>query len=106
MLDHCLDLFKIAGEYKFTLIMEFDRKFGAKTARFSCVNILMEMKRGSDIDRMRRNIDFAEEFFRKWEMRGRCAAEYLGIFWIGFSKHNWIFIEIFCINKIFLRYSS
>jgi len=39
ILDHCLDLFKIAGEYKFNLTMEFDRKFGANTARFSGVNI-------------------------------------------------------------------
>jgi hypothetical protein len=74
MLDHCLDLFKIAGEDKFNLIMEFDRKFGANTARFSCVNNFVEMRRGSDVDRMRRNIDFAGEFFAKWEMRGRCAA--------------------------------
>ncbi len=57
--------------------MEFDRKFGATTARFFCVNILVEMRRGSDVDGMRRNIDFAEEFFRKWEMRGRCAAKIL-----------------------------
>lgn len=65
MLDHCLDLFKIAGEYKFTLIMRFDRKFGATAARFSGVNILMEMKRGSGVDGMWRNIDFAEDFFGK-----------------------------------------
>jgi len=65
MLDHCLDLFKIAGEYKFTLIMEFDRKIGANTARFSGVNNFVEMKRGSDADGMRRNIDFTEDFFRK-----------------------------------------
>lgn len=77
MLDHCLDLFKIAGEYKFTLIMEFDRKIDAMTARFSCVNILMEMKRGSDVDKMRRNIDFRKDFVGKYEMSGRCAAEIL-----------------------------
>ena len=65
MLNHCLDLFKIAGEYKFTLIMEFDRKFGATAARFSGVNILMEMKRGSDVDKMWRNIDFMEDFIGK-----------------------------------------
>ena len=77
MLDHCLDLFKIAREYKFNLTMEFDRKFGSSTTRFSCVNILAEIGRGSDVDGMRRNIDFAGEFFRKWEMRGRCAAKFL-----------------------------
>lgn len=62
MLDHCLDLFKIAGEDKFNLMVEFDRKFGENTARFSCVNILTEMRRGSDVDEMWRNIDFAEDF--------------------------------------------
>ncbi|OPZ43344.1 MAG: hypothetical protein BWY93_01304 [Euryarchaeota archaeon ADurb.BinA087] len=77
MLDHCLDLFKIAGEYKFTLTMEFDRKFSASTVRFSSVNILVKMRRGSDVDGMRRNIDFAEDFFRKWGMSGRCAAKIL-----------------------------
>jgi len=61
-LDHCLDLFKIAGEYKFTLTMEFDRKFSVSTARFSGANILVKMRRGSDVDGMRRNIDFAGEF--------------------------------------------
>lgn len=76
MLDHCLDLFKIAGEYKFTLIMEFDRKISPTAARFSGVNILVEMKRGSDVDGMRRNIDFAEDFVEKYEMSGRCAAKY------------------------------
>ena len=65
MLDHCLDLFKIAREYKFNLTMEFDCKFSASTARFSRGNILAEMRRGSDVDGMRRNIDFAEEFFGK-----------------------------------------
>ena len=77
MLDHCLDLFKIAGEYKFNLTMEFDRKFSASTTRFLCVNTLEEMRRGSDVNGMRRNIDFAREFFGKWEMSGRCAAKIL-----------------------------
>jgi len=77
MLDHCLDLFKIAGEDKFNLIVEFDRKFNASTARFSCTNVLEETRRGSDVDGMRRNIDFAKEFFGKWEMSGICAAKFL-----------------------------
>jgi len=62
MLDHCLDLFKIAREYKFNLTMEFDRKFSASTARFCGVNMLAEMRRGSEVNGMRRNIDFAGEF--------------------------------------------
>jgi hypothetical protein len=37
----------------------------------------MEMKRGSDIDGMRRNIDFTEDFVGKGEMSGRCAAKIL-----------------------------
>ena len=97
MLDHCLDLFKIAREYKFTLIMEFDRKIGAMTARFSGVNNFVEMRRGSDVDGMRRNIDFTEDFVGKWEMRGRCAAKYFIIipliYWVKIAEINVRFIE-------------
>jgi hypothetical protein len=65
ILDHCLDLFKIAGEYKFNLTMGFDRKFGATASRFFGENSLMEMRRGSNVDGMRRNIDFARIFLVK-----------------------------------------
>ena len=76
MLDHCLDLFKIAGEDKFNLMVEFDRKFGANRARFSRVNNFVKMRRGIDVNKMRRNIDFTWDFVGKCEMSGRCAAKY------------------------------
>gem|GEM_PF-6644777 len=56
--------------------MEFDRKFGAIAARFCGVNMLVEMRRGNGVDGMRRNIDFAGEFFGKWEMKRRGAANH------------------------------
>jgi len=77
MLDHCLDLFKIAEEDKFNLIMVFDRKFGATTVRFSRVNNFVEMRCGSDVDRMQRNIDFTWDFVGKCEMERSCAAKFL-----------------------------